>query len=263
MTISLRTSPFDAIRQTRSDGTEFWSARDLMPLMGYTSWRNFAVPLERALRSARNQGVALLDNFAASRKVSGLRGPASGDYNLSRFASYLVAMNGDPNKSEVAAAQAYFAVRTHEAETASHAAPELSEVEVARRWLAAVEERDALAAQVHELEGPAHAWETIASYEGDYSLRQAAQILCRDHNVETGQNRLSATLRSWKWVGPDGQPYQSYVDRGLLAQRAQYRWSPSRGERVVAAPQLRITPKGLESILDRLTGQRRLDVVSS
>ena len=111
-------SPFDQIRQVRKDGSEFWSARDLMPLMGYASWRNFETPLNRAVSTARNQGVRVEINFAGSRKViPGQRGPAQQDYELSRFAAYLVAMNGDPNMSEVAAAQAYFAIRTREAET--------------------------------------------------------------------------------------------------------------------------------------------------
>lgn len=110
-------SPFDAIRQVRPDGTEFWSARDLAPVMGYANWRNFMVPIERAMKAAENQGHDVSTNFAGSRKVSGQRGPASEDFELSRFAAYLVAMNGDPNKPEVASAQAYFAIQTRVAET--------------------------------------------------------------------------------------------------------------------------------------------------
>lgn len=112
-------SPFDAIRQTRADGSEFWSARELMPLMGYATWRNFIVPVTRAMKAAENQGHAVTSNFAESRKVSGSRGPAKDDYELTRFAAYLVAMNGDPNKPEVAAAQAYFATQTRVAEVAA------------------------------------------------------------------------------------------------------------------------------------------------
>lgn len=108
-------SPFDAIKQVRADGTEFWSARDLQPLLGYVQWKNFEVPLERARQSAVNQGVDVTSNFSDSRKVSN-SGPAQKDIHLSRFAAYLVAMNGNPNKSEVAAAQAYFAVQTRFAE---------------------------------------------------------------------------------------------------------------------------------------------------
>ena len=110
-------SPFDAIRQVRIDGTEFWSARDLMPLLGYSAWQHFETPLYRAIRSAKNQGHDVTSLFTGCRKVSGSRGPAQGDYELTRFAAYLVAMNGDPNKPEVAAAQAYFAVQTRIAET--------------------------------------------------------------------------------------------------------------------------------------------------
>lgn len=110
-------SPFDALRRTRPDGTEFWSARDLMTLMGYSTWQHFEVPLHRAMKSAENQGHDVTSIFTGSRKVSGTRGPAQADVDLTRFAAYLVSMNGDPNKPEVAAAQAYFAVQTRIAET--------------------------------------------------------------------------------------------------------------------------------------------------
>lgn len=112
-------SPFDAIRHVRPDGSEYWSARELMPVMGYSKWDHFETPLNRAIRSAENQGLDRNENFPASRKVSGTRGPAQSDFELTRLAAYLVAMNGDPNKPEVAAAQAYFAIRTREAEVAT------------------------------------------------------------------------------------------------------------------------------------------------
>ncbi|PRQ11714.1 hypothetical protein C1Y63_04715 [Corynebacterium sp. 13CS0277] len=110
-------SPFDDHRHVREDGTEYWSARDLMTLMGYPRWGDFQKPLTRAMKAAENQNAQLEGNFRRSPKVSGKRGPAQEDYELSRFAAYLVAMNGDPNKLEVAAAQAYFAIRTRQAET--------------------------------------------------------------------------------------------------------------------------------------------------
>ncbi len=114
--MSISGSPFDAICQVRADGSEFWSARGLMPLMGYSSWRNFLVPVERAKQTAVNQGHDLASNFAGSRKISGTK--SGNDFELTRFAAYLVAMNGDPNKLEVAAAQAYFATQTRAAEVA-------------------------------------------------------------------------------------------------------------------------------------------------
>lgn len=112
-------SPFDAIKQINSDGSEFWSARALMKLMGYSAWRNFEVPLERAIRAAINQNIDVTSHFAESRKMVERAqggGVPQEDYHLSRFAAYLVSMNGDPNKAEVAAAQAYFAIQTRFAE---------------------------------------------------------------------------------------------------------------------------------------------------
>ncbi|WP_261949236.1 phage antirepressor KilAC domain-containing protein [Rhodococcus sp. T9N] len=114
LTLLSSKSPFDSIRQVRPDGSEFWSARDLMSVMGYGAWREFRVPIDRAMKSAANQGHDVSGNFGGSTKISSTK-PAE-DFELSRFAAYLVAMNGDPNKPEVAAAQSYFAIRTREAE---------------------------------------------------------------------------------------------------------------------------------------------------
>src|SRR5690625_1491967 len=106
--ISPTASPFDAIKHVSEGGAEFWSARDLMPLMGYSTWQKFQTPLLRAMTAAENQGMAPEGNFNRSVKDSpGQRGPAQRDFHLSRFAAYLVAMNGDPNMPEVAAAQHY------------------------------------------------------------------------------------------------------------------------------------------------------------
>ncbi|MBF6328758.1 hypothetical protein [Nocardia transvalensis] len=109
-------SPFDSIKRSRPDGAEYWSARELMPLMGYARWENFLVPLRRAMKAAENQNHDVTSNFLRSQRMSETK-PAV-DFELSRFAAYLVAMNGDPNKPEVAAAQAYFAIQTRVAETA-------------------------------------------------------------------------------------------------------------------------------------------------
>ena len=110
-------SPFDSIKRIGDDGAEYWSARDLMPLMGYGAWHNFMVPVERARKSSENVGMTCNFNDVVKRS-KGARGETTRkDLHLDRMAAYLVAMNGDPNKPEVAAAQTYFAVQTRVAET--------------------------------------------------------------------------------------------------------------------------------------------------
>lgn len=100
-------SPFDRIRRVDPDGSEWWSARDLMPLMGYPAWREFSAAIDRAKTAASNQGLIVDDLFGVDPQKT--NGRPRADYRLSRMAAYLVAMNGDPRKPEVAAAQAYFA----------------------------------------------------------------------------------------------------------------------------------------------------------
>lgn len=139
-------SPFDAIRG--EDGR--WSARQLQGLMGYARWENLASALTRAMTSARNEGMDVEQIFLGSQEVSGRRGPAGQDYRLTRHAAYLLAMNGDPNKKEVAAAQAYFATMTHQAELA--AVKPMDELELAERQVVLIREKRAALARAEKAE---------------------------------------------------------------------------------------------------------------
>ena len=145
LTTPYNESPFERIKQAREDGTEFWSARDLMPLLGYEKWERFADSIGRAMASAANQGQAVEQAFSRCRE-EGTGGRPREDYELSRFAAYLVAMNGDPRKTKVAEAQAYFAIKTREAEVAPavDAAPRVDVAQISRRELAQmiIEESD-------------------------------------------------------------------------------------------------------------------------
>lgn len=107
---------FDSIKQENVYGIEYWSARDLMPLLGYTkSWQNFTYAIQKAITSCQESGQRVEDHFNASIKMVSIGSKAQrqvDDYNLSRLACYLIAMNGNPRKPEIAAAQVYFAVST-------------------------------------------------------------------------------------------------------------------------------------------------------
>ena len=111
-------SPFDSIRKFDEQGHEYWSARDLMPLLGYKQWRRLADAIDRAKASCAASGDQTQQHFyhlPASANGKG-KGKTGENYKLSRFACYLVSMNGDPRKTEVASAQSYFAVKTRQAE---------------------------------------------------------------------------------------------------------------------------------------------------
>jgi DNA-damage-inducible protein D len=112
-------SPFERIRQTAEDGSEYWSARDLAPVLDYTQWRNFEQAIERAIRACRNSGQDPADHFAEVSKViragKGARRKVK-DYQLSRYACYLIIQNADPDKEIVALGQTYFAVQTRRKE---------------------------------------------------------------------------------------------------------------------------------------------------
>ncbi len=126
-------SPFDAIRRTDAYGREYWLSRELQPLMGYSRWENLAPALARAMASARNQGMDVEGVFLRSQEnPSAQGGRPREDYHLTRTAAYLLAMNGDPNKAEVAAAQAYFTVKTREAELGAITTIEVRQTALAR-----------------------------------------------------------------------------------------------------------------------------------
>lgn len=109
-------SPFDQIARI-DDAGEYWMGRDLQPVMQYQNWEDFRRIVLRAFQSAKNSGHDAEQAFSAITE-KGTGGRPREDFRLTRFAAYLVAMNGDPNKPEVAAAQAYFAIKTREAEVA-------------------------------------------------------------------------------------------------------------------------------------------------
>ena len=113
-------SPFDRIRRTRPDGSEYWSARELMPLLGYSKWQFFMDVIDKAKKSMSITQPSKMDGafvqVAQVTDVSNLGPQQRIDYELSRMACYFVALNGDVRKPEIAAAQAYFVIMTREAE---------------------------------------------------------------------------------------------------------------------------------------------------
>jgi DNA-damage-inducible protein D len=250
-------SPFDAIRRTRPDGAEYWTARDLMPPMGYARWENFLVPINRARKTAANTGMDVTSNFRGSQKISSTK--PGDDYELTRQAAYLVAMNGDPNKPEVAAAQVYFAVKTREAELAKPALPsrrELAQMVIDAEDRAEAAEATAAAAisVVKELAPSAQAWDQLADTGATLDVGSAAKKL-RENGVLIGRNRLYAYLREIGWVFQYGtEPKQSAVDAGYLTVDWGKTFTNEKtGEKQQGNAKSRVTTDGLRELQRRLT----------
>ena len=113
---------FEDIKHVREDGTEFWSARELALALDYVEWRNFSKVIDRAMIACENSGHVISHDFVEVNKIveAGVTSKSIKDYELSRYACYLIVQNGDPRKEVIALGQTYFAIQTYRQELADH-----------------------------------------------------------------------------------------------------------------------------------------------
>ena len=127
---------FEDMKLTNTHGAEYWSARDLQPMLGYTQWRRFEQAVERAISSCKQSGNNPDYHFAgAGKPITGGKGAVQvvEDYQLSRFACYLIAQNGDPRKPEIAHAQKYFAIQARRQELTDQATADIERLELRKQ----------------------------------------------------------------------------------------------------------------------------------
>lgn len=267
----------DAIKRVDADGRETWSSRDLMGPLGYGSdWRNFSEVVERAKAACRNSGFDPADHFAASNKMVPIGSGAHReveDVDVSRYGAYLVCMNGNPRKTEIANAQTYFAAKTREAELASAQAPRTSIALPTKRELALMvieaedraEVAEAIAAersaQLAVVAPKAEAWDVLASADGDWAVADAAKVLSRDPKIKLGRGRLFTYLAEIGWIHRQRgdqrwRVYQAQVDLERMSEIPASHYHPRTGELVIDPPQVRITTKGLQELHRRLGGSQ-------
>lgn len=232
-------SPFDEIKHTSLDGAEYWLARELMPLLGYRTWQRFEDAIERGIVSCRAAGQDTDTAFVQVTQLSdagNLGDQGKREYKLTRYAAYLIAMNGDPRKPEIAAAQTYFAVKTREAEVQA----ELTEIEVARRYLAALESKQQLEAQVAVLEPKAAVADQFLGSAGTIYLNDLAK------NLRLTRHRLISILRDEGVLYADELQYRAGFEDWF---RVEWDWVPALSQHKQA---LKVTRMGVRAIYELL-----------
>lgn len=113
---------FEDIKIIKEDGTEYWYARELSEALQYKEWRNFSKVIDRAKLACQNSGKSCDDDFVEVNKIVEAVATQKKviDYELSRYACYLIVQNGDPRKEVIALEQTYFAIQTRRQEVADY-----------------------------------------------------------------------------------------------------------------------------------------------
>jgi len=193
------TTNFEAHAQQTETGIEFWLARDIQYLLGYTKWDNFLNVVSKAKTACEVSGHAVPDHFADVGKTIAMPKGAEKevpDLMLTRYACYLIAQNGDPKKQEIAFAQTYFAIQTSKAEL------------IEQRLLDAerVSARKKLSATEHELS------EVIFEQVGG-SNQDFAVIRSKGDGALFGKS--TQAMKS-QWKVPDSRPLADFAPTIIL-----------------------------------------------
>ena len=123
---------FEDIKHIDENGNEYWYARELQQILEYKEWRNFKLVIDKAIISCENSNFKAFNHFVEVNKMIEIGKNAKRkviDYELSRYACYLIVQNADPNKEVIALGQTYFAIQTRKQELSEKEYSELTEDE--------------------------------------------------------------------------------------------------------------------------------------
>ena len=241
-------SPFDHVKQVDDRGEEFWSARDLMPLLGYRAWIDFKPAIERGIASAMARDMEGSSLFRIATEKTG--GRPRENYLFSRYAAYLVAMNGDPRKPEVAAAQSYFAVKTREAEIIQQQQQALvipqNYGEALRALADTFEAKEQAERELEIVKPKADKYDQFLDSDGAMPFQRVAQIL------GVGRNTMLRTLRELEVLNraPENKntPRQRYAQHFKVTP---YVYKTSYGDEKLQH-NVKVKPSGVDMIARRM-----------
>lgn len=192
------TETFEGHAQQTDSGIEYWLARDLQHLLGYTKWDNFVSVVSKARTACEVSGHKTSDHFADVGKTIQMPKGATKevpDIMLTRYACYLIAQNGDPKKQEIAFAQTYFAIQTRRAELIEQRLLEAERVS-ARKKLSITEKE--LSDVIFEQTGGDQNFALIRS-KGDHALF----------------NKNTQAMKA-QWKVPDNRPLADFAPTIIL-----------------------------------------------
>ncbi len=266
---------FEELKLNNEHGAEYWSARDLQPLLGYSQWRRFEDAVKRAVISCEASGNSVEHHFAdAGKPITGGKGAVQvvDDYQLSRFACYLIAQNGDPRKPEIAGAQKYFAIQARRQEQSDQAAADVERLELRKQT---AEEFKALsgAAQDAGVQSKMFGVFHDAGYKGLYgglgrgSIKQRKVIpekdnlLDRMNATELAANQFRMTQTRDKLardrVGSQAHAIQTHEQVGKEVRDAIKRIGGTLPENIPPAEHIKEVEKRVKKAIPKLTLDER------
>ena len=273
--VTIAGKSFEELKQVNEYGAEYWSARALQPMLGYSQWRRFEQAIERAITSCRESGNPPENHFAGAGKMVELGSGSArevADYQLSRFACYLIAQNGDPRKPEIARAQQYFAIQTRRQELSDQLAADVERLELRKQTS---EEFKALsgAAQYAGVQSKMFGVFHEAGYKGLYgglgresikqrkSIAEKDNLLDRMNSTELAANQFRMTQTRDKLaregVHNQSQAIQTHENVGKEVRDAIKRIGGTLPEQIPPAEHIKEVEKRVKTATPKLTLDER------